>query len=782
MSTSSTSLTTSTGANGVTTVGGLVAGGIDISSTIAGLTQVAQVPITQEQTVEQGLNDQLTAWQNFNIQLASLQSAASTLTLAGTYSATTGTSSNTSVAAITSQANATDGDHSLTVNSLAQATKIVSNTNASSSSALGKTGTFSINGKSISIVATDSLTDISSKINAAGAGVTANVVNVGPNNYRMTLTGTTTGTINQISAVDNSGSVLNDLGLVSSSGTVGIRQTVTSGSQSGAGSVALSSANQSFASALGLTGTAPSGTVTIGGQPITIDLNTDSLNSIAAKINAAGASGVTAQVVTTTDGTDKQQLEIMGVTTDSNGTPTNISDGGSGVLATLGITQSAYTNTLSNAADSNFTLDGLTLTRSTNTVNDAVPGATINLVGAGSTSLSVSQDTSTISSAITTFVSAYNAVQDYITAQNLYTPDPTAAAGTAQSSPPLFGNTALSDIQSDLTNTLSAVSGSSTLESIGITLNTDNDLVVNQDTLSSALQSDPTQVFNLFGRSGIVSNTDVGFVSAGVNTQSSSGAGYAVNITQPATQATLVSPNVIGNTTATASADSETLTFSGTLFPSSGSITIPAGSTLSSEIDQINNDSSLNGQIYASQDSAGHLVLSSNNYGSGNGFSVQSNETQTGQGTSGFSAASATAATDGQDVAGTINGEAATGKGQVLTGNSGNATTDGLTLFITANSPGSYGTVSVTHGVADAVGTAITSILDPTNGPLFSSENSLQSQIQDAQTQIQTMQDQLTTYTNYLQTVFSDMETQVSELQSQGSSLAAQIAGLSNSS
>ncbi len=772
--TSTTSLTTSTGSNGVTTVGGLISGGIDITSVISGLTQVAQVPITKEQTLEQGLNDKLTAWQNLNIQLASLQTAASALTLAGTYSATSGTSSNTTVASITSQANATVGDHSLTVNSLAQATKIVSNTVSTGSTALGKAGTFSLNGKSIAILSTDSLTDISVKINAAGAGVSANVVNVGPNNFRMTLSGTATGTANQISAVDNTGTLLNDLGLVSSAGAVGIRQTITSGSQFGAGSIALSSASQSFAAALGIKGTPPSGTVTIGGQSIAIDLSTDSLNSVAAKINAAGATGVSAQVVATNDGTNRQQLQIMGVNASS------VTDSGN-VLATLGITQSAYTNTLTSAADSNFTLDGLTLTRSTNVVNDAVPGATVKLLSDGSSTLSVSQDTSAISTAVTNFVSAYNSVQDNISAQNIYVPDTTAAAGTAQTSPPLFGDTMLSNIQHDLNSTLSAISGNNTLESIGITLNANNDLLVDQSTLTSSLQADPSQVFNLFGRSGLSSNTDVGFVSASVKTQSSIGAGYAINITQPATQAQIVSPNVIGSTVATASTDSETLTFTGKLFPSSASITIPTGSTLESVISQINNDASLNGQVYASRDTAGHLVLASNSFGAGNGFSVQSNETQTGKNTSGFTAASATAATDGTDVAGTINGEAATGSGQVLTGNAGNATTEGLTLFVTATSAGSYGNVSVTHGVADAIGTAITSILDPTNGPLFTSENSLTAQIQDTQTQIQSMQTQLTTYTSYLQQIFTDMETRVSELQAQGSAFAAQVAGLSNS-
>ncbi len=765
-----------------------LASGIDTSSVIQEMTQYAQQPITQQQTVEQGYNNSLTAWQNFNIQLASVQTAATALTLPGTFQATTASSSNTTVASITSVAGASVGQHSLTVTQTAQAQKVVSGTFTSGSTALGMSGNFTLNGKSVQLATSDTLTDVAAKINAAGAGANAQVVNVGPNDFRMTLSSTATGTANALSLADGASNgaqpLLVALGLLQDPTQAGyapgVRQQITSGSQTGAGSLALSSATQSVSTALGLTTTPAAGSVTIGGQSISIDLSQDSLNSIAAKINGAGISGITAQVVAVPDANgnvtaaSKQQLQILS----SSGSAPAFTDTNN-ILSTLGITQGGFTGQLVPAKDAQFSVDGLSLTRSSNVVNDAVPGASINLLGAGSSTLSVSQDSTTIVAAVNNFVSAYNAAQDYINGQNVFTPPSSSTPGqdTSSSTPALFGDPTLQSMQQQLSDVVGAVSGNDTLESIGITVNSANELVVDSDTLTSALQADPSSVSNLFGLSGLSNSSGVKFVSANGKTQSSSGAGYAVDVTTAATQAT-GEASVAHTSSATASTAAETLTFGGATFTTPVSITLPSGNTLQDTVNQINTNSSLNGKIYAGIDqTTGRLVLSSLNYGAGNGFTVSSDTAADGA-NSGIGAA--TTITDGTDVQGTINGEAATGKGQTLTGNAGNATTEGLALLVTGSQTGAVGHVSVTHGVADSVNALIKSLLDPTTGAVIGAENTLNSQISDAQNQITQMQAQVTAYTAYLTQEFSNMETQVSKLQAQGSAFASS-AGISSS-
>lgn len=744
------------------------------------MTQYAQIPITQLQNTEQGYTNKLTAWQDFNVKLAAVQSAATALTLAGTFQSTLSNSSSTGVASITSTASASVGDHTLTVLNTAQAQKIVSGSFTNGSTSLGKSGTFTLNDKTIQINSVDSLTDIAAKINAAGAGATAQVVNVGPNDFRMTLGSTTTGTANALSLADGTSSdsspLLVELGILKDptqpGNAPGIRQQFTIGASTAAASLGLNSATQTVANAMSLTTIPAAGSVTINGTSVSIDLSADSLNAIAGKISAAAITGVTAQVVALPDANgkvtaaSKQELQIIG----SGGAPTFADS--NNILSTLGVTQGLFSNQIVSAQDAQFSVDGLSLTRSSNIVNDVIPGATVKLLSAGNSTLSVSQDTSTISSAVTNFVTAYNAAQDYVTGQNVYIAPPASAASndTSSSTPSLFGDSTLQSMQMDLTRAVGAISGANTLESIGITLNTANELVINSDTLNAALQADPTQVSNLFRLSGLTDNSNVKFVSGNGKTQASTGVGYAVNITTAAAQASGEAA-VAHASLATQSAAAETLTFGGTLFATSATITLAAGNTLQDTVNQINSNSGLNSKIYASIDQAtSKLVLSSSKYGAGNGFTASSD--LAGDATNSGIGAAATI-TDGADVQGTINGEPATGVGQTLTGNSGNATTEGLNLLVTGTQTGSLGHVTVTHGVADAVGSLITGYLDPTAGGVIGAENTLNSQINDAQTQITQMQDQVTAYTAYLQQMFSDMETRVSALQAQGSAFAA---------
>ena len=793
----------------VATFSGL-SSGIDTSGIIAQLTTVAQKPIVAIQNTEQGYSDSLTSWQDFNSRLSSLQTATAALTQPGTFNTVSGVSTNTSVAAFSASAGAVVGQHTLTVNQLAQAQKVVSQSQTSGNIALGLTGTFSLNGKSVSIKAADTLSDVAVKINLAGAGVSAGVVNVAQNDFRLTLTGNSTGAAAAFSAADASGGdpILARLGLLS--GGAAIRQTVTPGAgQTGAASLALTSATQSVAAALGLPTAPPPAhdNVSINGTNINIDLNTDSLTAIANKINGAQISGITAQIVSASGTSGGQQLQIVSTntTTDAQGhtigAPPQFADS-SGILSTLGVVQQGFTQTLSAAQDAKFNLDGLDLTRASNVVSDAIPSSTIKLLSAtpaggtslspatpATTTLSVAQNTDSVVSSVGNFVNAFNGIQSFVSLQNQFSPASKTADGTTAGTSPLFGNSTLSAIQATLTQALSAVSGKTTLQDIGITYGTDGKLKLDAGALTTALQSDPNKVASLFGQSGQSDNSAVSYVGATGKTQASAGSGYTVQVSQAATQAS----GTAAVTQSGPSAAPETLTFGGTLFQSPVSLTLAAGSTLADTVRAINGNSNVNGKIYAAiNPSTGALSLSAQQYGAGNGFTVTS---AGGAGGPNSGIGSGFTVTDGTDVQGTINGEAATGKGRTLTGASGNATTEGLALLVTAtptditssssyNSAthsASFGHVAVTHGVADALGRAMTQILDPVNGDVIGAENSLNSQISDAQKQIQTLQDNISSYTDYLRQTFSAMESRVSALKAQGSAFTTQLAGTTKS-
>ncbi len=765
-----------------------LASGLDTTSIITQLTTTAQIPITNLNTQITGYNSQTADWQTLNTNLAALQSAVKTLSNQATLNVPNAASSNTAAATITAQVGATVGSHSLTVSQLATAQEVVSTPQSSASTALGQSGSFTLNGKTVQINTSDALSDVASKINGAGAGVTASVVNVGTNDYRLTLTSSQTGAANSLAAADTGGTVLSSLGLIES-GAAAIRQPIsyTQGTTAytGAASLTLGSATQSVGSLLGIAGgSAQSGTFHLsnGGTgagneaDIAVNLNTDSLTTIANAINKAGINGVSAEVVTVPDANGNldrvHQLRIVGTGT----TAPSFTDT-SGTLATLGVLQNPFTHTVTPAQDAKFNLDGLDLTRSTNTINDAVPSASLTLLSGttavpATTTLSVTQNTASTVQAVTSFVSAYNAVQDFITGENKFTPPTNTALGATGSSPALFGDTQLTQIQQTLSSALTAVSGKNTLSSIGVTLNGTNDLAVDSNALTTALQADPNAVSNLFGLSGTSDSASVQFVGGSAKSIASTGAGYAVQITRPASQAT----GIAGTASAlgTASAVPETLTFGGVIFPSGVKLTVPAGSTVQQTAALINSTSSLNTNIYASVNASNHLVIASQSYGANTNFTVSSDRAA---GTANSGIGPSLAITAGADVAGTIGGEAATGTGRTLTGNTGNKHTEGVQLLITATAAsaagGNTGHVTVTHGVADGLSSALTQILDPTNGAVAGAENGLNSQISSAQAQITQIQTTVDTYKTYLTQLFSTMETRVSALQAQGSAFSA---------
>jgi len=137
-----------------------------------------------------------------------------------------------------------------------------------------------------------------------------------------------------------------------------------------------------------------------------------SLNSMAAAINNANA-GVTASVESDAYGYK------LSLTANSSGAANTISlsantsdpfEGGGSILSALGFTQTQA------ASDASFTIEGIAGTSPSNTGIDLASGATFNIVGTGSATVTVSStpsvaaDASSVSAAATKLVQSYNAL------------------------------------------------------------------------------------------------------------------------------------------------------------------------------------------------------------------------------------------------------------------------------------------------------------------------------------------------------------------------------------
>ncbi|MBD3184882.1 flagellar filament capping protein FliD [Candidatus Poribacteria bacterium] len=122
-------------------------------------------------------------------------------------------SSDTGVLTASATSEAINGSYTISVNNLAESHMVHSDQQASSSEALGFSGTFTINDVSIDITTEDSLADIVEAINMAeyedGEEVTATIVD----NY-LILESSSTGVSNSIIASDDTGDVLSSLGVL----------------------------------------------------------------------------------------------------------------------------------------------------------------------------------------------------------------------------------------------------------------------------------------------------------------------------------------------------------------------------------------------------------------------------------------------------------------------------------------------------------------------------------------------------------------------------------------
>lgn len=307
---------------------------------------------------------QLSAWQSFNTKLLSLKTACEALKepedfylySAGLTSDSSTVGASDLVSAAT-DSTASTGSYTLKITNLAAAQKLSSNPFTSKTTALGSSyaGDILINGRTVTVSATDSLVDAAYSINSLNAGsnptgVTATVVNYGTNDYRLVLTSDETGE-DGISLLNGSSvDLVQRFGWKDSEAT--IKNAITLGAQSDR----FSSAGTSVQSLLGCA-TGETGTVTIGDKTVEIKLGTMSLTDIKTAINGAAPTGVTASVVSETEGgTTRYRLQIDGTQTFADA---------KNILNTLGILDHGSAAVSGVASGNAMTEDGVSITAAT---------------------------------------------------------------------------------------------------------------------------------------------------------------------------------------------------------------------------------------------------------------------------------------------------------------------------------------------------------------------------------------------------------------------------------
>lgn len=186
--------------------GGL-ASGIDTGALVDTLVGVAKQPIDQLDRKRSLLDGASQTISGIASKLSALKSAALALSTSTGFSSFAAASSDTAVVASATGA-ASVATYSVQVSALARSQKTRSSVVASASSPLGQAGSLDITvgagaAKNVSILATDTLTDVANKISASGARVTASVFNDGTG-FRLLVQGLDTGAENAFTVAENS--------------------------------------------------------------------------------------------------------------------------------------------------------------------------------------------------------------------------------------------------------------------------------------------------------------------------------------------------------------------------------------------------------------------------------------------------------------------------------------------------------------------------------------------------------------------------------------------------
>jgi flagellar hook-associated protein 2 len=277
----------------------------------------------------------------------------------------------------------------------------------------------------------------------------------------------------------------------------------------------LSTATNSGGTAIG------TGSFTVGTSKGSAQVNvtaTDTLQDIRDKINTvASTTGVQASVVKVADG----QSTIMLTSTEEGSTNRmTLSDDSGNVLQNMGILKDDGSGTMViNSAqeidpgnDANFTLDGVSITRSSNDIDDLVDGLTVSLFDAkpGMTiNVNVEQNLNEAKSKILSFVDAYNAVKSFINEKTYVDP----ATNEAGKDSVLLGNSTVKSVESSLQQIIGSTpfrtsgdsSDLSVLAQIGITMKSAAETGSSDDTKYSAgtLKLDETKLNNM-----LINNVD----------------------------------------------------------------------------------------------------------------------------------------------------------------------------------------------------------------------------------------------------------------------------------
>lgn len=257
--------------------------------------------------------------------------------------------------------------------------------------------------------------------------------------------------------------------------------TAANGKSSATATVA--SGSGTFAFRVGATGPVKS---------IAIDATT-TLGGLASAINALDA-GVSASVVNLgSSGSPDYRLRVA---SDETGIAHGVSIVTDDTTLAVGVSQTAL--------DASFTLAGFTdpLSRDGNLISDVIPGVTLNLVGTGPVTVTVSGDADAVTSQVDAAVKAFNDIVTFVAGESVVEQDTSSDDRTVKLGPLALDSTVrgvMDSLHRLISDPSAATDDYSVLAQVGITTARDGTLTFNQAAFKTQLAANGSGVAALFG-------------------------------------------------------------------------------------------------------------------------------------------------------------------------------------------------------------------------------------------------------------------------------------------
>lgn len=228
----------------------------------------------------------------------------------------------------------------------------------------------------------------------------------------------------------------------------------------------------------------------IGGKDVSVTVPAETtLNDLAELINNdKNNAGVMARVIDSGSGTERYRLMLQAETTGSASSIT--------LTEVPGLMAMQRQETNAEELDAKLLVDNIVYYRSSNSINDIMPGVTLNIQKIGSASISVAADNGGLVEKITGFVTAYNEAVQELVSQTRYDSE-TESFG-------LLSRTTLRDLPFDLqklmttSNKADSAGLVTTMFDLGLEFDRDGNITIDEEVLAAAIAEAPDSVSAFF--------------------------------------------------------------------------------------------------------------------------------------------------------------------------------------------------------------------------------------------------------------------------------------------